>query len=164
MRNLLVTISLLILFACTSQTDKAITYNNALLGEQQFVANRMEEYLMKLKDSSETHTLTEFKNEILVNIEKSKSKIKELKVFQGDSTFSESVTSVLTSYASSLKNEYEEVAKFMRLPDSLKTLDKKLYAEKHAVQADELISEKEDYFINLQEKFAKEHGFQLSNP
>lgn len=161
MKNLLIFISVLFFISCNSKAKQATLYNNDLLKQEQYIADEMEVYLGKLKDSSQTDSLVGLQKELLTKIEESIQSVERIKDFNGNVVFKQSVVAVLKAYYDGVKFEYEKVADYQRLPLSEKSLEKKQQAENYAIQADEKIGEAEDYFILMQQQFAKENNFEL---
>ena len=161
MKNLLFSLSLVVLFSCQSQTNKAIDYNNTLLEHHLFIANEMEQYLENLMDTSQTYKLDVMKEEVLNEIDKRIDSITKMEDFNGNSTFKNSVIAVFKAYAHGVKYDYEQVVDFEKLPNSEKTEEKKRQAEISAMLANQDISKAEDYFIQCQQEFAKENNFEL---
>ncbi|MDB4088875.1 hypothetical protein N9544_04535 [Flavobacteriales bacterium] len=161
MRKLLFFILISLIFACNSQLDKAIVYNNTLLEEQQGIGKEIKSYLDLVKDTSQSLSIEEAKKQLLINIENSIIKVDNISDYNGNSEFKESVTSVLKAYLEGVKYEYDAVVTYQLLPSSEKTQEKKWKAEQHAIHADKNISEKEDYFILMQQKFAQENNIDL---
>ena len=161
MKKLFFIICVSISISCNSQLDKAIEYNNTLLKEQQWISSEIKSYLDIIKDTSQTERLEEAKRQLLIDIEESIIKVEKLTDFNGNFEFKRSVIAVLNTYHEGVKTDYDAIATYQLLPTSEKTQDKKWQAEQHAIYADEIISKKEDYFILMQQKFAKENNIDL---
>ncbi|MEZ7901576.1 MAG: hypothetical protein QMC21_06080 [Flavobacteriales bacterium] len=161
MKKLFFIICVSICISCNSQLDKAIEYNNTLLKEQQWISSEIKSYLDIIKDTSQTERLEEAKRQLLIDIEESIIKVEKLTDFNGNFEFKRSVIAVLNTYHEGVKTDYDAIATYQLLPTSEKTQDKKWQAEQHAIYADEIISKKEDYFILMQQKFAKENNIDL---
>ena len=161
MKKLFFIICVSICISCNSQLDKAIEYNNTLLKEQQWISSEIKSYLDIIKDTSQTERLEEAKRQLLIDIEESIIKVEKLTDFNGNFEFKRSVIAVLNTYHEGVKTDYDAIATYQLLPTSEKTQDKKWQAEQHTIYADEIISKKEDYFILMQQKFAKENNIDL---
>tara|TARA_B110000967_G_scaffold118060_1_gene120829 strand:+ start:1765 stop:2253 length:489 start_codon:yes stop_codon:yes gene_type:complete len=161
MKKLFFIICVSICISCNSQLDKAIEYNNTLLKEQQWISSEIKSYLDIIKDTSQTERLEEAKRQLLIDIEESIIKVEKLTDFNGNFEFKRSVIAVLNTYHEGVKTDYDAIATYQLLPTSEKTQDKKWQAEQYAIYADEIISKKEDYFILMQQKFAKENNIDL---
>ena len=161
MRRLFFIICASIFISCNSQLDKAIEYNNTLLKEQQWIGSEIKSYLDIIKDTSQSWRLQDVKKQLLIDIKKSITKVEKTSDFNGNIVFKESVISVLNAYFEGIKSEYDAIVTYQLLPTSKKTQDKKWQAEQYAIHADENISKKEDHFILMQQKFAKENSINL---
>lgn len=161
MRKLVFIICVSICISCSSQLDEAIEYNNTLLKEQQWISSEIRSYLDIIKDTSKTTRLEEVKKQLLIEIKESIVEIEKLADFNGNIEFKESVISVLNSYREGVKTDYNAIVTYQLLPVLEKTEDKKWQAEEHAFHGDENISKKEDYFILMQQQFAKENNINL---
>ena len=161
MKKLFFIICVSICISCNSQLDKAIEYNNTLLKEQQWISSEIKSYLDIIKDTSQTTRLEEVKKQLLIDIEESIAEIEKLADFNGNIEFRESVIAVLNTYHEGVRTDYDAIATYQLLPAFEKTQDKKWKAEQHAIHGDKNISKKEDYFILMQQQFAKENNIDL---
>jgi hypothetical protein len=161
MKKLFFIICVSICISCNSQLDKSIEYNNTLLKEQQWISSEIKSYLDIIKDTSQTERLEEAKRQLLIDIEESIIKVEKLTDFNGNFEFKRSVIAVLNTYHEGVKTDYDAIATYQLLPAFEKTQDKKWEAEQHAIHGDKIISKKEDCFILMQQKFAKENNIDL---
>lgn len=161
MKKIFFIIVISLIVSCNTQLDKAIIYNNTLLVEQQEIGTEIKSYLDLVKDTSQTSKIKPVKKQLIIKIENSIIKVENTPDFNGNHEFKESVSSVLNAYLEGVKYEYDAVVTYQLLPRTEKTQEKKWKAEQHALHADKNISEKEDYFILMQQKFAQENNFDL---
>ena len=164
MKKLLFFITASIMMSCTViEQNKAIDYNNALVEEQEKVADKINEFidLITLEDTLDYTSVHEKRKEVLETINLSISKVNEIGGFGESEEFKNSILKVLNAYKNGVENEYTTMANFLLLPLEEQTDERYNETEEIAYVADSLIGLAEENFMDAQQVFANSYNLQL---
>jgi len=164
MKKLLFFIAASLFMSCTViEQNKAIDYNNALVEEQEKVADKINEFidLITIVDSIDYTMVHEKRKEVIESIDLSITKVNEIGGFGESEEFKNSILAVLNAYRNGVENEYTTMANFLLLPIEEQTDERYNETESIAYVADSLIGLAEENFINAQQVFADSYNLQL---
>ena len=164
MKKLIFFIAASWLMSCTViEQNKAIDYNNALVEEQEKVADKINEFidLITIVDSIDYTMVDEKRKEVIESIDLSTNKVNEIGGFGESEDFKNSILAVLKAYRNGIENEYTTMANFLLLPIEEQTDERYNQTESIAYVADSLIGLAEENFMDAQQVFADSYNLQL---
>jgi hypothetical protein len=144
--------------ACNQSAEKAVDYNDevvemqdALMMSVKGLEDSFEEYEASAMDSCYRQLMTQ--------IQMSKAQLEKLGDFNGDSTLYVAARSVLDEYDALSGSEYAELISFLKIPDSLFTVDDQERSFEILSQVADRRQSVHESFVNAQKSFGDNHGF-----
>lgn len=151
-------ISVWTISACNSTADQAVVYNDAFVEMQGELLMSVENLEGSFEDYQPAKMDSCYR-QLMANIQSNKAKLEKIGDFEGDSTLYAAQRSLLDEYDKLVTNEYAELISYLKIPDSLYTVDdqersfdimKEVTIRRKAVHST---------FINAQKSFGEEYGF-----
>lgn len=97
--------------------------------------------------------------QLMTQIQMSKAQLEKLGDFNGDSTLYSAARSVLDEYDALTSAEYAELISFLKIPDSLFTVDDQERSFEILSQVADRRQSVHESFVNAQKSFGENHGF-----
>ena len=158
--NLFVITSLLFFYSCSPSSKQASKYNNALIMQQRYVVEKMDDFISSLSKYEKKDMNSAYQN-LLTTIDKSIDTVKRLKGFDGSTEFRDTTLALLELYKNVTENEFRTILNILSKPDSVYTNTDAKAVSQTLLQARNKISEANKKFQKYQEAFAKKYNLSL---
>jgi hypothetical protein len=157
----LIFVSLFLLYSCKPSKEDAIKYNDQIIDEQTALNLKIEALNKSFKKWSSADSLDICWVNALDQAEKSLKKLDEMKDFHGNSDLRIGAINLFKVYKAVISTEFKEMVRIYKMPDEFYTKEQELKWSNLSDDAfnkmDKAISE----MSNIQQKFAKEFGFEV---
>lgn len=165
MRYLTITFTLIGLFlfawsftSCDRKANEAVEYNDEIVEMQDAVVQSVME-LENTFSEYEPARMDSAYRQLLTAIQQGKARLETIGVFEGDSTLYMAARILFDRYEHIATDEYAELISYLKIPDSLYTLDDQ---QRSFLLLEKVVEERStahDTFINAQRDFGDAHGF-----
>jgi ABC-type multidrug transport system fused ATPase/permease subunit len=155
-------ISASMIVACSSSTEKAIEYNDAIIAKQQTIVGLFNKLDSSFNDTA-NHMHSQIHQKLLNEIKSQLSTIDTIKSFNNKDDFKREYKKLLEVYKQVADSEYSKLIEIYSLPDSLYT---KVEQDKFTQlwnESSQKIQHAVADFISFQKKFATTYKFTLSD-
>lgn len=165
MRYLTISFTLMGLFlfawsfaSCDRKANEAVAYNDQIVEMQ----DAMIQSLIDLEQSFaeyEDGQMDSAYRQLLTSIQQGKAKLENVGVFEGDSTLYRAARDLFDRYERIATIEYAELISYLKIPDSLYTLEDQERSFQLLEKVTNDRTEAHDHFIRAQKQFGDAHGF-----
>jgi hypothetical protein len=151
-----------ILVSCGPSTDDAVKYNDELVNQQTKVFEK-ETALIEAISKNMPEKLDLLYGDLKKQIDESIAAVDKMESFDGKTDFKDAAMKVFTAYKEVVDNEYKEMIKYSKVPDTLYTPedDDKVIALSKKI--DDKLNKSVDDFVQVQKSFAEKYKFELTS-
>jgi hypothetical protein len=149
------------IISCGPTSDDAIKYNDTLVNMQSRVFDK-ESALIDMVGKNTPDKIDPLYKDLLTQIDKATDTLEKIGGFDGKTDMKDAVSKVLATYKLVATNEYTEIIKLAKMPDSLYTQDddnKKIDLSK---KIDDELDKAVNDFLEVQKGFAVKYKFELT--
>jgi len=153
--------SLLGIWGCGTQSQKAVDYNDRIVKAQISVLQREEALVKAINDNQRDQydsLFSAFRNVV----DSASTVVSSMEPFEGNSEFRDAAVGLLSAYNTAINQYFKEIITLASCPDSMFLNDKSKEIAGIARQADQIIDPKNMQFLEAQRTFAKENGLTFS--
>jgi len=150
-----------LLISCGPTSNDAIKYNDSLVDLQSKIFEK-ESALIDAISKNTSDKIDPLYKDLLTQIDKAKDTLEKIGSFDGKTEMKDAVMKVFSTYKGVATNEYPEIIKLAKMPDSLYTQDddnKKIDLSK---KIDDELDKAVNDFLEIQKSFAVKYKFELS--
>jgi len=144
--------------ACNQSAGQAVGYNDQVVEIQDALMMSVRD-LEQSFDDYEANAMDSCFRQLMTQIQMSKAQLEKLGDFKGDSTLYFAARNVLDEYDALAGSEYAELISFMKIPDSLFTVEDQ---ERSFVILSQVANRRESVFasfVEAQKSFGSDYGF-----
>lgn len=144
--------------ACQTEANEAVEYNDQLVEMQ----GSLLQSVSRLEESFGDYEAQEMDSSyrsLMATIQSQKGELEKLGHFQGDSTLYIATRELLQEYEDLATSEYAELISYMKIPDSLYTVQDGERSFTLLDEVNERRNEVHEEFILAQKEFGEQYGF-----
>jgi hypothetical protein len=144
--------------ACNMEANEAVEYNDRLVEMQ----GSLLQSVSKLEDSFGEYKAEDMDSSyrsFIATIQSQKGELEKLGHFEGDSTLYIATRELLQEYEDLATTEYAELISYMKIPDSLYTVQDQERSFALLDQVTERRKSVHEDFIQAQKEFGEQYGF-----
>ncbi len=150
-----------ILISCRPTTKDAIKYNDALVEQRSKVIEK-ENALIEAISKNMPEKLDLLYSEMKKQIEESIDSVNQMKGFGGKTDMKDAAMKFLITYKEVAGNEYKEMLKYAKMPDTLYTQEEDDIVMDLNKKIDDKLNKVDNDFIQMQKVFAEKYKFEPS--
>lgn len=149
------------LISCGPTSDDAIKYNDLLVGQQTKVFEK-ESALIDALQKNANDKIDPLYKELLAQIDKASDTLEKIGKFDGKTDMKDAVAKVLATYKTVATNEYPEMIRISKMPDSLYSQDDDNKRMDLSKKIDDELDKSVNDFLEVQKAFSVKYKFELS--
>lgn len=150
-----------ILVSCGPTTNDAITYNDALVNQQEKVIQN-ESALIEAISKNTPDKLDSSCNDLLNQIKESADVVQKMEAFDGKTDMKDAALKVFEAYKDAAENDYIELINLAKTPDTLYTQETDNKVIDLSKKIDDKLLKAIDAFRAKQKEFAEKYKFELT--
>jgi len=149
-----------VLISCGPTSDNASKYNDALVSWQTKVFQK-ESVLIEAFSKNMPDKLDISYEELVKQLKESSDSVQKIKTFAGKTDLKDAAMKVFEAYKDVTENDYPEMIKLAKTPDSLYTQETDDKVIEISKKIDDKLDKVIDAFVEKQEKFSEKYKFEL---
>jgi len=150
-----------ILVSCGPTSNDAIKYNDELVNQQTKVFEK-ETVLIDAISKNMPDKLEGLYSDLKKQVDESISAVEKMDAFDGKTDFKDAAMKVFNTYKDVTANEYNDMIKYSKIPDSLYTQEDDDKVIELSKKIDDKLNKSVDDFIQIQKSFAGKYKFELT--
>jgi AAA15 family ATPase/GTPase len=147
--------------SCGPTSDDAIKYNDSLVNLQSKVFEK-ESALIDAMDKNTTDKIDPLYKDLLTQIDKASDTLEKIGKFGDKTDMKDAVMKVLATYKSVATNEYPEIIRIAKMPDSLYSPEEENKRIDLSKKIDDELDKVVNDFLEVQKGFSVKYKFELS--